>query len=397
MRVTGQTFCTVFPAYKDFHFYKDPGQIPFRFSRRGYNSLVVTLADDADLKASRSNLSIITIKNTFLSRKFNLGIVRFLLVKGRQINILNLFHFSWQSLLFATLYKKINPRGFVYLKMDSSRYSGVYEWERNFGGSPDPVSGSVSVRSLKERIKNWLIRKYFTGNVDLWSVEDDYTNHVYQDQFSFLRGRLITVYNGHTADLPGAEDVRQFNDKEDIIITVGRLGAYQKGTELLLEAFRDIAGTNNFELHLAGPAEPGFEDTMNIYFENNPMLRNRVFLHGNLERDELFRLYNRSRIMCMPSRFEGMALVFPEAMYYRNAVLTTPYVSPAGIIQEFRLGLVTGSAEPSRLADNLMMLIRDRSLMREMADNAHDFALKNFNWDNIVRELDSEINRRKSV
>ena len=397
MKATGQTFCTVFPAYRDFHFYKDPGQIPFRFSRLGYTSLVVTLADDADVIASRSTLNIIAIKSTFFNRRFNLGIVRYLLVKGRKINILNLFHFSWQSLLFATLYKKLNPGGFVYLKMDSSRYSGVYEWERNFAGSPDPASGPESGRSLKERIKNWLIRKYFTGNVDLWSVEDDHTNQVYQDQFSFLRGRLVTVYNGHSADLPGAENVRQFDEKEDIIITVGRLGAYQKGTELLLEAFRDIAGGNNFELHLAGPAEPGFEDTMNIYFANNPGLRNRVFLHGNLERDELFRLYNRSRILCMPSRFEGMALVFPEAMYYRNAVLTTPYVSPAGIIKEFKLGLVTGSAEPSQLADNLMMLIRDRSLMRKMADNAHDFALKNFNWDNIVRELDSEINRRRNV
>lgn len=389
------TFCTVFPGYRDYHFYKDPGQVPFRFSRLGYNSSVVTLSDPAGFKVTGRHLNIIGIKQTYFNRRHNSGIIRFLISHGRKISILNLFHFSWQSLLFATIYKKLNPRGFVYLKMDSSRYSGIYEWERNFEESQVTLSGPGSRVSLREKIKNRLIKKHFTDNVDLWSVEDNYTNLVYQKQFTFMRGKLITVYNGHTADLPGAEDVRAFDDKEDIILSAGRLGAYQKGTELLLEAFRIVSDSNNFELHLAGPAEAGFENTIERYFENNPQLKSRVFLHGNLERSGLFRLYNRSKILCMPSRFEGMAVVFPEAMYYRNAVLTTPYVSPAGIIKDFRLGLVTESAEPSQLADNLMLLIRDRRLLRSLADNAHEFALREFNWDNIVRDLNAEINRRR--
>lgn len=389
-------FITIFPDYGDLHFHKDPGQIPFRFSRLGYDASIVTLSDETSLTETRKHLDVIKLRNTFFCRKFNSGILWFLIRKGSKIDFLNLFHLTWQSMLFAYVYKRLNRKGFVYLKMDSSRYSGVYEWEKIFEEKALSQPEEESKSSLKRTIKNRLIRKYFVDKVDLWSVEDDYTNRDYQSRFGFMKGKMVTVFNGHTADIIQAESVNAFNSKEDIILTVGRLGTYQKGTELLLEAFRVIACRIGFELHLAGPSGPEFESEFRQYLEKNPGLRGRVIMHGNLDKKELFTLYNRSKILCMPSRFEGMAVVFPEAMYFRNAILTTPNVSPAGIIRDHGLGIVTEAAEPAQLAEGLMSMINDREMLKSFADNAHDFAAKEFSWDNIAGNLEAEIKIRRS-
>ena len=52
-----------------------------------------------------------------------------------------------------------------------------------------------------------------------------------------MRGKLIKVYNGHTADLTEHGIVNEYSKKENIIFTAGRLGTHQKATDILLEGF----------------------------------------------------------------------------------------------------------------------------------------------------------------
>lgn len=388
-------FVTVFPGYRDFHFYKDPGQIPYHFSKLGYKASIVLYSDLSLLKESENNINLIRIPANCFNKLFNVGIISYLIQNARKISILNLFHLTWQSLLFAFIYKTVNPGGFVYLKMDASRYSGVYQWEEIFDNRIRPTFDSDKRKTLKGRLKDMLIRKHLVSKVDLWSVEDDFTRQTYESQYNFFSRKIITVYNGYSSDLTSSGNVNEFDAKENIILTVGRLGTFQKGTEILLEAFRKGANTNNYELHLAGSIEPEFTKIINKYFEESPALQNRVFFHGDLNRADLFSLYNRSKIFCMPSRFEGMAIVFAEAMYFRNAILSTPYVAPSGIIRDKDLGVVTENADPTQLAEQLERLINDEALLRRYADNANKFANQKLNWSNIVARVEEEITKRQ--
>ena len=390
-----KSFVTIFPGYRDFHFWKDPGQIPYRFQKQGFKSTIVFWSDGRPLPENELFSGLERLAGNRLSRKFNTGIIIWLLRHSRGTDILNLFHLNWQSLLFAFVYKTLNPRGFVYIKMDAGRYSGIYEWEGIFNKASLPGDEAAGKVSIRTKIKNALIRNQFVGKVDLWSVEDNFTRQAYESEYSFFRGKLITVYNGHTADIPSPAKVSSFDEKEDIILTVGRLGTYQKGTELLLEAFRLISAGTGYKLHLAGSTEPDFEARIRDFFTANPDLQDRVIFHGNLARQDLFSLYSRSKIFCLPSRYEGMAVVFAEAMYFRNAVVTTPFVSPAGLINEFRLGLTAENAGAESLAEKLNILVNNEGLAREYADNAHNFSSEEFNWDRIVSALNEEITRRR--
>ena len=72
-----RSFCTIFPNFQDFHFYKDPGQIPYRFSKIGYNASLVCYGKGENFIESEKCLKIKKLPDNYFSRKFNSGILFF--------------------------------------------------------------------------------------------------------------------------------------------------------------------------------------------------------------------------------------------------------------------------------------------------------------------------------
>lgn len=391
MKIRNGTFCTVFPGYKDFHFYKDPGQVPYRFSKLGYTSTLVCYGRGHDFPETEKYLKVTCIPDRYLSRKFNSGIIFYLLCNSRKIDILNTFHLTWSSLLFVFLYKVIHRKGFAYIKLDNCALSGIYSWEIDI---EKHRSGHTRDVDFKRRLKNCIARRLLIKKADLWSVEDEYSKDLLESKYSFFKGKLITVYNGHTSDLPGAVGICNIEGKEDIIMTAGRLGTFQKATDVMLDAFKTVAAQSKYNLHLAGPVEPSFQSYIEKYRQANPSLCSRVFFHGPLGREELQRLYCRSKLFCMPSRYEGMAIVFPEAMYYMNAIVTTGNVSLKPLIDKFRIGLVVEKDNPEDLAEALLKLINEKEKREQMAHRAYEISSTILNWNNIIETLQTEIDNR---
>ncbi len=385
------SFCTIFPNYKDFHFYKDPGQIPFRFSKLGYDTSLVCYGKKFGLPETEKFLRVIKIPDKYFYRKFNAGILFFLLWNARQIDILNTYHLEWNSLLFSFVYKILNRKGFSYIKLDNCALSGTYQWEKDYAGDN---TGHIKDRSLKRRLKKHIARKYFIKKVDLWSVEDEYSKNLFEAGYDLFKGKLVTVYNGHTADLHDSVEAPDLKVKEDIIMTAGRLGTFQKATETLLESFKEVAAQNQYTLHLAGTVDQTFYAYLDNFRKDNPNLDERVFFHGALNRDELIRLYRRSKIFCLPSRFEGMAIVFPEAMYYKNAILTTRYVSLKYLIDKYQIGMMVEKDNPKELSEALLELINNINLRERMGQRAHEISVTLLSWDNIIKTLKREIEIR---
>lgn len=384
------TFCTIFPNYRDFHFFKDPGQIPYRFLRMGYDSSVICYSGDDSLSETGKYLKVVKIPGSYICRAFNSGIVGYLIRNAGRIDILNVFHYSWRSLLFAFIYKTFNRKGFVYLKLDHCVFARMAQGTESAGD----YQLDTGRTGLKGRLKDNIARRFFVSKVDLWSVEDENSKALLEEKHDFLRARIITVFNGHTSDLPGSVPASDPLQKEDIILTAGRLGTFQKSTEVLLEAYKSVADSTQYNLHLAGPVEPAFKAYADRFFRENPALKGRVVFHGPLGRDNLYRLYDRSRIFCLPSRFEGMAIVFPEAMYYRNAIVTTNNVSIKPLIEKEGFGITVVRDDADALAGAIKRLLHDPGLTDEMADRARKVALTQFNWDNIVNDLKQEIDKR---
>lgn len=386
-----RTFCTVFPNYQDFHFFKDPGQIPYRFSKLGWDASVVCYDKGQDLRQTRRYLKVIKRPGQLCWRRFNLGIVFYLVINARKIDVLHVFHLAWSSLVFIWFYKLFNSNGFAYLKLDDCVFSGDQPWEIDREESRDVKSDR---RGLKRNLKNRISRKYFIGKVDLWSIEDEYSREVYEERHPFMKGRIIVVYNGHSVDLAGLPESLSSDKKEDIILTVGRIGTFQKATDVLLEAFATVARKSSYNLHLAGEVVPEFTDYIEKYVRENPDLKERIFFHGALGREALYTLYSRSRIFCLPSRFDSLPNVLPEAMFFRNAIVTTSAVSLKYHIDKYGVGLAVTKDDSRALADALLKIINDNDLLDRMALQARMIADTLLSWDIIAMSLQAVIMQR---
>jgi len=388
-------FVTIFPYFKYFHFFKDPGQIAFRFQKKGIRCSILCFKNDDSVIRLSNFLNITLIPKNRLST--NLGFIWYLIKHSRQIDVLNLFHFEWSTLLLSFVYKFINEKGFVYLKMDNCYYSGDYLWEKLLHKSKTSNETlGLRFQSIKSMIKNKLTVK-FIKYVDLWSVEDEASCDYYKSNNTFFHNKIITVLNGHTADIDNRIKLYSFQQKNNIILSVGRFGTYQKATDVLLKSFIQIGNTTNWNLHLAGSIDASFDAFREQYFKDHPELQNRIIFHGNIERFELLNLYNRSKIFCLPSRFETFAIAYSEAMYFKNAIVTTPKSSLKDIIKKFDFGELVEIDNSQYLTDILLTIINNPTLNEHYADNAKIFCDQFLSWDTITESLLKEIEYRTQL
>lgn len=393
-----KTIVTIYPPYKDFHFYKDPGQLPLRFSRLGYKTILVCYRSHDKLENTKKYLEVKEIPNKMIFKKYNLGIIYYLLTNRKKIDILNIFHLQYQSLLLGFIFKKINKKGFVYLKMDNCHNCGTYSWQKLFEKEHSEPAQINEKRKLKAKIKNEMVRNFIKESVDLWSIEDEGSKDFYENRYSFFKSKLIVVYNGHAVDLFSKIKPLPFCHKENIIFTASNLGTYAKATDILLQAFKIVAkSTSNWTLHLAGTIDENFMPFIEKYFIENKALKGRIIFHGPLDKSELFSFYNKSKIFCLPSRSEGFANVYAESMYFGNVIVTTPYTSIRDIIKQYKCGLLVEKDDAKELALALLQLINAPSEMQLMSSNSRKFAVHELDWRKIVQSLNEEITSRMQL
>ena len=387
-------FVTIFPGFRNIHFYKDPGQIPYRVSKSNIQTEIVCYRNERLQKETTQFVNVRSISNSTISRRFNIGLIWYLVRNARKIDVLNVFHIQWLSLWLAFLYKFLNRKGFVYLKMDSCMFTGKYFWEdilaiRQKILTPD----TDTVVSIKERIKNRMIPGLIK-RIDLFSVEDEASCQYYKEKYKIFKGKICTSYNGHTIDLVGEIELIEFSNKENIVFSAGRFGTKPKATEILLDAFVEVARRSSWQLHLAGSVEDSFKPYIEDFFIKHPDMDGRIIFKGALNRSELFDLYNRSKIFCLPSRWEGFANVFSEAMYFSNAIVTTPSTSLRDIVLNKEIGELVDVDNSEQLSSALLKIINNPLLNELYGDNARLFCSTNLSWDSITNLLLSEIETR---
>jgi glycosyltransferase involved in cell wall biosynthesis len=119
----------------------------------------------------------------------------------------------------------------------------------------------------------------------------------------------------------------------------------------LLEAARRVGG--RMRVTLAGRIAPGMQEHLAPYahlFDHLPPM----------PQEELARLYHRADVFCLPSYFEGSALVVSEAMASGlPCVVTDAAGSP---IEHGRDGWIVPAGAPAELAAALEALLDDAAL-----------------------------------
>ena len=190
--------------------------------------------------------------------------------------------------------------------------------------------------------------------------------------------------------LPKGVGIEMKSDKcAKRVVTIGRY-AYQKGYDLLLQAWADIEKLKKLE-----EVKEVNEWTLDIYGQGDQtdyrelmtelgIDANQCHLNGPVE--DVVKAYQDSSIFVLSSRFEGFGMVLIEAMACGLPVVS--FDCPAGpdeIITDGVDGLLVPSGDVHALAEKLMALMSDENLRRRLGQRAFQTA-KRYDMANLATQ-----------
>lgn len=278
------------------------------------------------------------------------------LLNEKDIDILMLIHISNYNAVLAKIFKYKNKLGKIYLKLDVD--------QKFFDYTPSKIS-----RTLIDKLLTLSTVISYESKV----VEESIRN---SDIFSNSLNKLIYIPNC----CPEASRVHKYNEKkQNIILTVGRLGSYQKNTELLLDVI-DEMDLGTWNIWLVGSITKDIE----CKIENNKNKQN-IFYKGNIiERNEILEIYNLSKVFVLPSRYEGFATVLCEASLFGNFIISTDVNGAQDITNNFEYGKCFSNKQ--ELKSILNDLINGAIDINSLSKAQSEFTGQYFNWNSVIKK-----------
>lgn len=261
----------------------------------------------------------------------------------------------------AKVYKKFHPKGRIYLGLDANSFwmDRIFWKEENFLSFMDccdviAVAGRAMQKHLNEKWR--------------WKIE--YIPNGYYPFAGFFQKPI-------------------FKEKENIILTVGRLGTEQKATEILMEAFALIAEEiPEYQLHLVGSVEGTFQNYIKNYQEQYPQLKERIILTGTIyEKERLVQEYRRAKIFALPSRWEGgTPNVIAEALSAGCVTAVTKFDEWRDATDQEQCGMAAEIDDRDGFAQILLLLCK-RNDLSVLSDHAYQYAKRNYDMERIVAKI----------
>jgi len=269
---------------------------------------------------------------------------------SKRIDMLMHFHFTLTTAIIVILYKFINPKGRMYIKGD-----GLGFLKNLFDHLPD------------EKLRDKCLKKIYKlcmQQVDYISIETEgnYQFIVSHKSELKLKNTPVLMPNGFDDEVKKSLNIKvnSFQEKENIILTVGRIGAYQKHTELLLSALEKLE-LKSWKVLIVGNIASDFEATKNQFFQTHVHLQDKVIFTGEIcDKQQLWEYYNRAKVFILTSRWEETPNVFYEAQTFSNYLLTTNVNGAEEATESGKLGIVFSVKEqvlPELIATSLQSII----------------------------------------
>lgn len=262
---------------------------------------------------------------------------------------------------YAIVYKQINPSGKIYVGLDAnSAWMDRIIWDRPefiaFMDCCDVIA--TSCKALQKHLN------------EKWPWKIEYIPNGYYDY-----------------GVPRLKP--DFEAKENVILTVSRLGTSQKATDVLMDAFAMIADRiPDWKLRLVGSVEKEFEPYIEEYYNRYAGLRDRVQFVGSIaDKNALFDEYLKAKIFALTSTYEGgTPNVVAEALTAGCVMAVTRFDAWEDAIDSGRCGMSAEINNVEEIADMFLQLCTTSDL-KTFSENAYDYARRNYDMESIVSKL----------
>ena len=374
---------------------KDNGMIPiYAHNVLGFESEIVTCDLKEDLPEDVRGVKIVKIPRWFKKmKKFapwvmfikRIPLYRYICKNAKDIDVLMLFHVTKCSYWNAFFYKKFNPNGKVFIKADFNL--GVYEKEIK--------KTQMKPRNLREffrkrrEIKEYDKRKKLVQIANLISYE---TREAYDKMKNSYAGvsterRTILLPNGYD-DLLIEKNfkLKNYEEKENIFLTVGRLGTEEKNTEFLLKVLEKV-DLKDWKFFFIGSIESKFQKKIDDFFQRFPEKKESIIFTGIVkDRELLYEYYNRSKVFILPSKWESFGIVMVEAMAFNNYVLTSNTCAAKDITDTEKVGEIFSIVDENELIEKVRKII-DGKIDLQKKEKLIDNYKNRFKYSSIIKSL----------
>ena len=245
-----------------------------------------------------------------------------ILTHAKDIDVLFLTGSSAVHMFATFLYKKINPQGKVVVFGDMEEPQAK---ELNQNGFH--YSGGLA-GWIKEKLTDYFFRHvtYLVANTAAYHLMADLCERKH--------------WNGLLHFYPCLDDEKfesyglkrkPFAEKENVMVCVGRIGCYQKNTEMLLNALRKT-DLKDWKIYMLGPITSSFDlkeggdfqKVIDQFFEECPWYKERLIFTGMVyDQKAVFEYYNRAKVLLATARHEGFANVYSQAAALGCYVIST--------------------------------------------------------------------------
>jgi glycosyltransferase involved in cell wall biosynthesis len=203
------------------------------------------------------------------------------------------------------------------------------------------------------------------------------------EEYGLNQDRISVVSNGVDENIFYPNKNVTNNDKK-YIMYAGRIDR-EKGLFDLVES-ADIICSKRADISfiIAGDGRDGNRLKKKI---KKIGLQNRFIFLGQIEKDQMIKLYQNATIFILPSYREGLPTVLLEAMSCGLPVLATDVRGNRDLITNGKNGLLIPPKDPKKIAETILTLLNDKKLMEQLGNNARKTIIKNYTWNAISNKF----------
>jgi len=202
-------------------------------------------------------------------------------------------------------------------------------------------------------------------------------------QYRLNLDEVAIIYNGVDEKFYSPKQNESVNNKK-YIMYAGRIDR-EKGLFDLVESGKFICNERSDVFFIVAGNGRDFNKLKRK--TRKAGLQDRFIFLGQVDKDQMVKLYQNATLFVLPSYHEGLPGVLLEAMSCGLPVIVTDVRGNRDLVSNGENGVIVPSRAPKKMAEAISILLKDKKLRKKLGKNARKTIEENYTWNAVSNRI----------